>query len=620
VNYLLKLQSKTGKQNVDLLLKEIQTFNMEDVFVGQSATGVCADTVYSSAILVCQNIDEIESVELFLNDMLLGKVVNPSEEITLEFKSSEIFNGLIFRDCYGFVQLNVAISFVNGDSKNLYSDYIAVFFKDTVENQSLQKMAEYVYQHYEKFLYDDKQKPAYDLSIKEAEYKSIEVYIRLIKNLINAYDASYSFLRVNAKNKIIESGKIDNFEKLSYIKSSTLAFISQHPEELIPININGGVKIGNRFYRPIKTLVSNNVFTYDLYENRIIVGFLKFLNTEIIRILAKIDIIFSKYSSVQSMTFPGYISSVQYIFQGTIRRLEKNKEELLFLKDNVVRLYYAYYNIFNIDVEEINQIPEPTAIFMAIPQYNIIFNSIVQWFRFGAYNLEKEECLLPFLINNQLYEYYALLKILNGLCQASPDVKLIQSKRFSYKMSSKSLYKNTVYNNTFIFETQNKRISIFYQPVVFGQGYSVYSNDNNTIELYRNTTFKFPSDYLDAEDRGGKRLYYTPDYIIKIETNSRNEYLILDAKYSDVTTVKNHYFAALVFKYIFSISTVKSSDSILGLYALCGKQSKQESVVNVYDITNQLGFDNNNPDACIVPLFESETCVGFQQIIKNLKL
>ncbi len=620
MNYLLKLQSKTGKQNIDLLLKEIQTFNMEDVVGEQSTTGVCADTVYSSATLMCPNIDEIESVKLFLNDVLLGKVVNPSEEIAFEFKSGEIFNGLIFRDCYGFVQLNVAISFVNGDSKNLYSDFIAVFFKDTVENQSLQKMAEYVYHHYEKFLYDDKQKPTYDLSIKEAEYKSIEVYIRLIKKLINAYDGSYSFLRVNAKNKIIESGKIDNFEKLSYIKSSTLAFISQHPEELIPININGGVKIGNRFYRPIKTLVSNNIFTYDLYENRIIVGFLKFLNTEITRMLEKIDILFSKYSSVQTMTFPGYISSVQYIFQGTIRRLEKNKEELLFLKDNVIRLYYAYYNIFNIDVEEIKNMPEPTAIFMAIPQYNIIFNSIVQWFRYGAYNLEKEECLLPFLINNQLYEYYALIKILNALCQSSPEVKLVESKRFLYKLPSKSLYKNTTYNNTFIFETQNKRISVFYQPVVFGQSYSADLLDSNSIELYRNTTFKFPSDYLDPEDRSGKRLYYTPDYIIKIETISGNEYLIMDAKYSDITTVKNHYFAALVFKYIFSISTVKSTDNILGLYALCGKHSKQENVVNAYDITDQLGFDNNSPDACIVPLFESETCIGHEQILKKLKL
>ena len=264
MNYLLKLQSKTGKQNIDLLLKEIQTFNMEDVIGEQSTTGVCADTVYSSAILVCPNIDKIESVKLFLNDMLLSEVVNPREEIILEFKSSEIFNGFIFRDCYGFVQLNLSVSFVGGQTKNLYSDYIAVFFKDTAENQSLQKMAEYVYQHYEKFLYDDKQKPSYDLSIKEAEYKSIEVYIRLIKNLINAYDSSYSFLRVKAKNKIIETGKIDNFEKLSYIKSSTIAYISQHPEELIPININAGVRIGNKFYRPIITLVSNNSFTYDL--------------------------------------------------------------------------------------------------------------------------------------------------------------------------------------------------------------------------------------------------------------------------------------------------------------------------------------------------------------------
>ena len=619
MDYLLKLQSKTGKQDLELELKEASVFNFEDILENQSPVSVCADAVYSSVALACSNIEEIAYTEFFLQDASLGKAINTNGEIVFDLKNSEISNGLIFGDCYGFVQLNILIRFVDGTVKNLYSNYVAVFFKDTAENQNLQKMAEYVYENYERFLYDDRQKPSYEMSIKEADYKNIETYIRLIKNLINSYDSSYSFFRVNAKNKIVESGKIDDFEKLSYIQSSTLSFISQHPEELIPVNTKSGIKIGRNYYRPMKTLVSNNVFTYNLYENKVLIGFLKYLHSEIKRLLQKIDNLFFKIITTQSVSLTGYISSVQYIFQGTMRRLEKNKEELLFLKDNIVRLYYAYFSIFNFEVEEINRIPEPTPIFMSIPQYNVVFNSIVQWFKFGGYNLEKEECLLPLLINNQLYEYYALLKILNSIVHEVSNNKLVAVKQFYYKLPSKALYRNTLYNNTFIFETPSKRISVFYQPVIFGQSYSSDLMENNSIGLYRNTTLRFPSVYTDAEDKGGKFSYYAPDYIIKIEKSTACEYIILDAKYSDIAVVKNHYFAALEYKYLFSINTEKLEDKIIGLYALCGKYNINDEFIDIYDIARQLGYSNNKPEAKLIPLFESETCVGYQQIIKHLQ-
>jgi hypothetical protein len=192
-------------------------------------------------------------------------------------------------------------------------------------------------------------------------------------------------------------------------------------------------------------------------------------------------------------------------------------------------------------------------------------------------------------------------------------------KQFYYKLPSKALYRNTLYNNTFIFETPSKRISVFYQPVIFGQSYSSDLMENNSIGLYRNTTLRFPSVYTDAEDKGGKFSYYAPDYIIKIEKSTACEYIILDAKYSDIAVVKNHYFAALEYKYLFSINTEKLEDKIIGLYALCGKYNINDEFIDIYDIARQLGYSNNKPEAKLIPLFESETCVGYQQIIKHLQ-
>ena len=64
---------------------------------------------------------------------------------------------------------------------------------------------------------------------------------------------------------------------------------------------------------------------------------------------------------------------------------------------------------------------------------------------------------------------------------------------------------------------------------------------------------------------------------------------------------------------------MKLEDKLIGLYALCGKHNVNANIVDVYDIAKQLGYSNNKPDAALIPLFENETCVGYQQIIKHLQ-
>ena len=65
MDYLLKLQSKTGKQDLELELKEASVFNFEDILENQSPVSVCADAVYSSVALACSNIEEIAYTEFF---------------------------------------------------------------------------------------------------------------------------------------------------------------------------------------------------------------------------------------------------------------------------------------------------------------------------------------------------------------------------------------------------------------------------------------------------------------------------------------------------------------------------------------------------------------------------
>lgn len=73
-------------------------------------------------------------------------------------------------------------------------------------------------------------------------------------------------------------------------------------------------------------------------------------------------------------------------------------------------------------------------------------------------------------------------------------------------------------------------------------------------------------------------------------------YLIIDAKFSDINSVKRHYVKDLAFKYLFSISTIDKRDTIEGLCIIYGKCRENEQMQSVYDKKLQ-----NN---IIVPLME----------------
>jgi len=71
---------------------------------------------------------------------------------------------------------------------------------------------------------------------------------------------------------------------------------------------------------------------------------------------------------------------------------------------------------------------------------------------------------------------------------------------------------------------------------------------------------------------------------LKIESNGTANYVIIDAKFSTVSTVKKYRVPALVFKYLFSISTVEKKDKILGLCIINGKSDEDtDSITDIYD-------------------------------------
>ena len=131
------------------------------------------------------------------------------------------------------------------------------------------------------------------------------------------------------------------------------------------------------------------------------------------------------------------------------------------------------------------------------------------------------------------------------------NMELIESKLMLYGVRNR-YFSDTKYNNTFVFTKQETKLTLFFQPVIFGNDSTI-----NGISLYRNTSTNAQQD---VRKKGGDS--YTPDYMIKIEKSGITNYIILDAKFSTTENIRIHQLQELVYKYLFSISTLRIEYSL----------------------------------------------------------
>ena len=309
-----------------------------------------------------------------------------------------------------------------------------------------------------------------------------------------------------------------------------------------------------------------------------------------------------KEMGYQNLSAPGnenygdeYIYSSFFMFAETKRMLEVGLTRLTTLRTRFTRLWTMYSGILKIKPEIITIEPRPTHVFLSVPQYNRIFVQIHKWFQFGIYDFTKENFMLSFIKISSLFEGYLLLKMIEYF--QSRGYVLESTGKCVYPTRRNWKYKNTKCVNTFLFENDRHKLTLYYQPVI----YDTNESRINGIHLIRNNSI--PVINGDGDDNRSGGHYYTPDYLIKMEGDSSTRYLILDAKFSDLACVRRYHVRDLAFKYLFSISPVQPADTVVGLCIIYGKCKSSDQIQSAYD--KQLQNQKITPITELLPLMES---------------
>ena len=601
--FLLKLIPEYRSQNtvlVELVEKsDFKTGIETDINLDRY---VMADQSYS-AELCGDEVELIENIVFFVNDFPVNQFFDRGKII---FRDSQFPRAAIFMDSFGYIQICVQIT-LNGCTQSYYSKYISVLVKNDSISQSVQRMAEFVYNYHEPFLRGKKMSSCCKSGLKEDSPQMLDTKIKLLRSIIEQYEINYGFFRTGSKSKVQLEGRLVDFEKAQFFDNTSIMRIASNPMYLRPTTSAAGIKVQKAKYMPTKVYSKTGELSFDIYENRVIVGFLRTLESEVSSLLAEVTKRLDHFPTGKEV-IGEYFASAGFIYEVTKHHLECYKSDLKKALLKISELYAMYADLLKVADFKVDAPPKPSATFLSIHHYRVLYEKIIAWFQYGIYDFARENFMLPFIQMHKLYECYVLVKMLQCLEQAG--FELIYRNYYSY--SEHTVYDEPENYNTFVFSGGSRKISVYYEPIIHDGS----NTSENGVGLFRNTSISVPKQWqIDNISNGGvagnsSGHYYCPDYVIKTEQDGIISYIILDAKFSRFDVVRNIYFPALAYKYLFSLSTTEENSKISGLCLIHGKSFKtHDQIQSMYDLTPTA--KTIEPFAKILTLTENESdCVA----------
>lgn len=554
----------------------------------EASIGGYADYCYSIELNL-DSLPPIQKISVFVNgyeckisNYYAGKI---------EFQEPRIF-----LDSFGFAQIDFIFEMQNFDEINCSTIYFPVLVVDSINNLSVQRMVKTIYEKSPRYLFGNQQRSQDKRSLGNSQIHDLDGQIETLGKIVTCYEENFRYFKTNAVSRLEQIESIKSYEKVKNITLKSIQYIVQHPEQLQKSLGLTGVRIEKSNYFPYKALITESKNNYDIYENRVIVGFLLSVYKESLALYEKIEKQLVQFDFPSTPSVEGYTSSAVVILDIGKSRLRKAQLTLQRLFGQLEKLYNIYSRMLSVSTIVVSYIPKPTSIFKEIKPYRTIYNLMIEWFMYGSYNFERENILLPLLRSHKIYEMYALIQLLDFISQENYVLESSMHYRYSNLGDKAYVQDVSAIPNTFNFTNKlsKKHITLYYEPAIQGRSHI----GENDITLYRNNSVSLKATRTARP--------YRPDYIMKIQNENEKIYFILDAKFSQKSRVLVSYFPELAYKYLFSISPIDNESHVKGLIVLNGKgavdSESDDEISNFYD--NELDDYQISPTAKIFTLTE----------------
>ena len=480
---------------------------------------------------------------------------------------------------YDLLLLSFILHFPDGNTKEYYSNYMLCISKNPVDSDNIQRMLQELSSFDDtqvcEWLFSNNSFTNYNISFHEGSwnkhtYRSLNSYIQLLEQIITCYKENFAYFRMQSKHTLQQFYSLVPFEQVKEITHDSFSWIMQNAEQLAKTANKSSIRYNGQNYLPYRIKTPSHRKSLNVYENRVVVGFIYTVLTHAKRIFSDFSSDILNEEKIVSRihgSFPtDYSAPIITIksLQIAFNRVLLNRLDLVINQLNHV--YSLYASFFEISVGFVSSLPRKTSTFCEVKPYIQIFNIIVQWFQYGEYSLEKERLILQIKTLDKLFEYYCLLRLLKLFADNGYKTALIERPTYKYTYASADKYytNETDVPNTFILSKNNTTATIYYQPVISSTQFE------NNLSLFR-TTKPF---FTDSPD------YYTPDFVVKISSEAgREEYLIFDSKFSSRYNIRKNRLPEVIRKYSCEIAIANNTLAPKMVWILQGRIKNNENPI-----------------------------------------
>lgn len=570
------LSCQNMKQKTDLDLSD-HLMDMSSIDFSKCAA-VYEDGSYDIDFLCDQySKNDIETVDVCVNGEHIGGLdLNLNTDIvegSIKYNDN-IFAKQPFLLHYDLVTVSFIVYFTNGTSQELFTDFLLCMSKSPEDATNIKNMLQ------ELMAFDDSQvgewifsnadrgssNSLYEGKWNKHAYRSLSSYIQLLEQTIVCYKNNFAYFKMQGKHTIRQSGVLVPYEKVKRISRDNFDWIVQNTDQLADVPQMSGIQYQGKSYLPYHIRTDADRKSWDVYENRVVIGFLHtaLLNAKQIFSEFDRDILNEEYviSRIHGNFPKEYCAPII-----TIKSLQVSFCRILLGKlgrsiDALQNIYKQYLSLFDVQISALTTLPRKTSTFCEVKPYAQIFEIIVRWFQYGEYSLEKERLILQVKTLDKLFEYYCLLRLLklladNGYQKA--DVKEPVFK-YDYTGADKDYRNEKDVANTYLLSNSNIIVTLYYQPVISAIQFE------NELTLYRTTIYR--------------KNYYTPDFVLKFASTEHNEeYVIFDAKFSSRGNIRKRYLPEVIRQYSCEFGVASDSQAPKMVWILQGRVNSSDTAI-----------------------------------------